>query len=543
MSATVREILNGAAITLGTTITITDINKITQVIVASKIQKKDFSTTTLKKLLKRCETEPTEAQITQLFENADKAFGELKALKREERLEIAKTKITIERPPYVVEMFDEDGMPTGIFTLDYIKYSDYLHKEKHIYNLLNTLFVYTEEKHTYREHVNEIQTHTRDIFKTFNLGGKLLDIEREVNAHVKSMGCVREYPFIGRYETVHVKNGALNLSTGILSEPTPEHMYDYRIETDYRKFPDGTPELDAFLELYKIREPIDILAKVLWQRAYHDTLKELVVFVGPKDCGKTTLAEFVQATLDGDLYGKNNVGRILLHELLQRFGYANLEGKLMNLGDDLPDMFVKNSGRINEIVGSVNRHIEKKGKDGYDAITTAYYVFTTNNLPPLDDDDNAIWSKIRIVVADTPVIGEKIPRTELFTQLLREQLLYRAIERAMGYTKKPYVKDQSVDFVRALWHESTLDVDAFLLEATEFDTSKFISLGEIKEHYERWCVMRGKKLHIKYLNKKLQSYITRRSMANGYTIRIKPLSEWNLKQEFAWKSGQQSMKF
>lgn len=339
------------------------------------------------------------------------------------------------------------------------------------------------------------------------------------------MGSVRDYPFVGRYGTIHVKNGSLDLTTGDITEPTSEHMYDYRIETEYKKFPGGTPELDEFLSVYGINEPIDILAKVIWQRAFHDTLKELTVLVGPKDCGKTTLVEFVQATLDGNMSGKNNVSRTLLHDILQRFGFASLEGKLMNFGDDLPDMFVKNSSRINEMVGSVNRNIEKKGRDGYDAVITAYYVFTTNNLPPLDDDDNAIWGKIRVVNVNKQLDIPAKPRSELFTQLICEQLLYRAVEKAKGYAKTPYVKEQSVSEVRRLWHESTLDVEAFLREATKHDESMFVSLESIREHYDHWCDLNKKIKHVKYLAKKLQPFLIRRSMSNGYCIRLLQLQQ------------------
>ncbi len=520
MSKLEQTIIDGAATTQGTTYPITDLNKITQVMIACKILGKEFTGAALRKLLKRYEGEPTEEEIAKLYAAADDGFTELKHLKREEKINLVKKSIPDELPSYVVECIDEDGEPTGNYTIDYIKYSDFLNRDLHIHNLSKTLFVYDKCTHTHREHVNQVETHCRDTFKQFSIVGKLTDAEREIVAHVRSMGCVAKYPFVGKFGTIHVLNGCLNLDTGELSEPSSDSLYDYRIETAYKQFPNGTPELDAFLNLYGTREPVDILAKTIWQRAYHDTLKELTIFVGPRDCGKTTLVELIQATLDGDLKSRNNVSRTLLQDLLQRFGYADLEGRLLNFGDDLPDMFVKNAGRINELVGSVVRHIEKKGIDGYDAVVTAYYVFTTNNLPPLDDDDNAIWSKIRLVQFDKEITGDKTPRTELFTQIIKEQLLYRAIEKALSYRAKPYVKDQSPEYVRKLWHESSTDVDAFLREVTEFDPASFTPLDKIKEHYEKWCISNSRRLHIKYLNKKLQPYFRRQNTSNGYTLKL-----------------------
>jgi phage/plasmid-associated DNA primase len=187
-------------------------------------------------------------------------------------------------------------------------------------------------------------------------------------------------------------------------------------------------------------------------------------------------------------------------------------------------MFIKNSGRVNELVGSVVRHIEKKGIDGYDAIVTSYYLFTANNLPPLDDDDNVIWGKIHLVQFDTPLAVTRVPRTKLFSEILREQLLYRAVEKALQYRRSPYVNLQSPEDVRRIWHESSTDVDAFLIECTEYDVSMFTRLEDIKTHYEVWCQVHSKKRHMKYLSKKLQPFFSRRSAGNGYSIRLLEIS-------------------
>ena len=319
-----------------------------------------------------------------------------------------------DQPTYIYEgkitTGKDKGKPDGTYHIDYMAYSDFLKSIYHIYNFKKNLFIYDGERGVYKYHTNEIGTHTRDTVKKYMVSDRLTAAERETITHVKNMGCVDSYPFIGTFGTIHVLNGSLCLDTGVITPTTPDMLYDYRIETEYKQFPDGTPELDAFLSQYGTREPINVLAKCIWQRAHHDTLKEITVFYGPKDSGKTTLAELVQATMDGDSISRKNVSRTLLHELLQRFGYADLEGKLLNYGDDLPDMFIKNSGRLNSLVGSVNQHVEKKGLDGYDAIITAYYLFSANNLPPLDDDDSVIWAKIHLVEFFKPISSERVVR-------------------------------------------------------------------------------------------------------------------------------------
>ena len=423
-------------------------------------------------------------------------------------------------PEYVYSVADKAGALT--YHIDYMRYSDFLNSVFSIHNLKKTLFIYDAERGFFKVHTNEIETHVRETIKKHSLSDRLTTAIREVVSHVRSMGCVDKYPFIGPFGEINVKNGSLNLETGVLTPATPQMLYNYRIETPYRKF-DETKELFEFLDQYGSREPIAVLAKAIWQRAYHDTLKEITIFYGPKDAGKTTCAELIQATCDGDLTSKSNVSRSLLHELLQRFGTADLEGKLVNYGDDLPDMFVKNSGRINSLVGSVNQHIEKKGIDGFDAVVTAYYLFSANNLPPLDDDDSVIWGKIHLVNYDKVITTARIPREKLFSQLIKEQLLFRAVQMALTWRESPYRNDQEADWVREKWHEASTDVDAFLIECVEYDPFGSCSLDEIKACYEIWCANNGKQRHVKYLNKKVQPSIRRESGRNVYTVKVAKL--------------------
>lgn len=486
------------------------ISKLSTVHTAGMISKKPLTPGAIRKLLKRMNVEATDKQLAQALETAKKAFAALRKQKKEEI-----EKLSGELPEYL--WFNDDG----VLQFDYIKYTDHLHRDLHVHNFMKNLFIYDEKTKVYKNHINQIETHVRETVKKHNIPGRLVSIEQEVTAHMKSMGCTGEYPFVGKFGTIHVLNGSLDLDTGIITPTNHAMLYDYRIETEYKPFPDGTPELDAFLEQYGTTEPIDVLAKVLWQRAYHDTLKELTVFYGPKDCGKTTLAELIQVTLEGGMTSRNNVSRTLLHELLQRFGYSSLDGKLLNFGDDLPDMFIRNSGRMNELVGSVIRHIEKKGIDGYDALVTAYYLFTTNNLPPLDDDDNAIWGKIHLVECTNVVTKSRVPRIQLFTETIREQLLFRAVEKALSYKTTPYVNTQTPDWVREKWHESGTNVDAFLVEAIEVDTFGRTSLEEIKKAYEDWSIIREKTRYMKYLTKRLKPYFKKLTTGNVYTVKIK----------------------
>jgi len=426
------------------------------------------------------------------------------------------------RPDYIYDDIDDNGVIKATL-FKYGQYSDHLkYCEFHTVFFNKTLYIFDGDTSIFRPQTNEIQTHIRNTKIEWGITTGLKQAITEMLTHLTAMGSELQYPFTGTYGTIHVKNGSLDLSNGILTPTTPEMMYDYRIETDYKQFPDGTPDLDTFLNLYgQPTSLIEVIGKVIWQRAFHDTVKEMTIFYGKKDCGKTTLAELGEVTLAGSLDADTTVSRTKLGDLLQRFGMGDIAGKLMNLGDDLPDMFVKNSGRICLLVGSIKQSIERKGVDGFPAIANPLYLFTCNNLPPLDDDDNAIWGKIHLVLFDKEVPDKRIPRTELFTQTLKEQLLYRGIQKALEYQKNPYVNTQSPDEVRGEWQAATTDIDLFMVEGLNSDTTAGTRLDDIKTHYESWCAHKGKVRHMKYLNKKLQPYFRRQHMCNVYAVELK----------------------
>lgn len=426
-------------------------------------------------------------------------------------------------PTYIYEYLNEDGEPSGEYGIDYKLYSEHLHRELHTVNFKNNIYIYDNEMSIHRQQVNEIHTHARDTYIKYNVKGLLQSVVRETDAHIKSMGHCAEYPFVGAPGKLNVKNGIVDLITGELAEHDPNILFDYIISTPYKRF-EKTEELDTFLLQYGNDEVVLVLAKALWQRGFIDTLKEFTVFFGDRDCGKTTAAELIQSTIDGDLNSKRNTSRTLLNDMLQRFGYAGMENKIINIGDDLPDMFVKNTGRINELVGSVHHDIEKKGIDRYHGIVTAYHLFTTNNLPPLDDDDMVIWSKIRLVEFKKQFSRGSV-RENLYTELIKEQLLYRAIEKVRGWNTAPYKNNQSAEEVRRIWHEASSDVELFVADCIVYEPLQFVKLDEVKDHYEKWCRINNKRRHMKHLTKKLQTYLTRRAEGNGYMVKLGRIKE------------------
>ena len=412
---------------------------------------------------------------------------------------------------------DDEGNPSQRPSISHANILYHINRVWNPFFYGEELFIYDPELHYHRIDTGDV---VRNVMACVMANGHTIK-PTQVKAIVDQIvNHTAAYPFGGSIGTLNFANGVFNADTGEIKPHSKNNFFDYVVYTPYETFYE-TPELYEFMDAYGNREPIAVLAKALWQRCYLDTLKELTVFYGDKDTGKTTFAELIQSTLDGNLNCKANSSRVLLNELLQRFGMAGLEHKTINIGDDLPDTFIRNSGRINELVGSVHHNVEKKGIDHFATILPAYNVFTTNNLPPLDDDDLCIWSKIRLVVFRKKFIRGTV-RENLFTDTIKKQLLYRAVELMQSWKITPYKNDQNEEDVRTLWNEAATSTDTFVAECLSVDWTlqQPTHLTEIERVYGLWCIENRKPRYIKFLRRTIKPHLTRKSTGNGYNLKI-----------------------
>jgi putative DNA primase/helicase len=116
--------------------------------------------------------------------------------------------------------------------------------------------------------------------------------------------------------------------------------------------------------------------------------KTAFLFYGPKDTGKTTLINLLQA-----LVGSANYSNLSLQDLADRFRPAGLVGKLANFFDDLPNTPIRNTGPFKALTGRGTLTVERKYGTPYSVLPFARLVFTTNELPRSLDTSEAYFDR------------------------------------------------------------------------------------------------------------------------------------------------------
>lgn len=135
--------------------------------------------------------------------------------------------------------------------------------------------------------------------------------------------------------------------------------------------------------------------------------------------GKSTYIDMIRALL-----GDENVSAMDIASLGDKYGPAELTGKLANLGDDIPDEFLKGTelALFKKLVTGNKIKAERKYHDPFDFKPSATMVFSMNAMPRLADTTDGVFRRLAFVpfrrtfTPDQPDfdpdMGEKLATTE-----------------------------------------------------------------------------------------------------------------------------------
>lgn len=112
---------------------------------------------------------------------------------------------------------------------------------------------------------------------------------------------------------------------------------------------------------------------------------------GKASNGKSTYLNFLRAIL-----GSENVSSLDIATLGQRFQAGRVVGKLANLGDDIPDGFLKGDelATFKKLVTGDAIYTDVKGSDGFEFRPSATMVFSMNSVPRLGDTTDGIFRRL-----------------------------------------------------------------------------------------------------------------------------------------------------
>ena len=319
-------------------------------------------------------------------------------------------------------------------------------------------------------------------------------------------GSIKVNPYI-----INLKNTRLDIRSGKCLEFDPNIIEFGRIPITYD--PSAyCADLDKMLSRVFLgdREIIDLFGEMLGAVLLkHSRYQKAFLFTGKGSNGKSTILDLIKKFLD-----LNNYSTCSLEEVTARFNKILLEHKYANIGDDIDNVTMKDTGMLKKMIAGNSITVENKGEQAYTTDLYATHIYSANEIPRSFDKTDGFYRRWIIIpfnakfsVEDEdydPMIYDKITTDTALSYLLN--IAINGAQRLMKngkFTEPDSVREALENYksenstVLSWIDDKCLDMEYFLDNSTD----------KIYSDFTDWCKLSGiKSANItgkKTLNKEL----------------------------------------
>lgn len=271
----------------------------------------------------------------------------------------------------------------------------------------------------------------------------------EVVSYISDMKEVRRGSIKVNPYVINLENTRFNIKTGECLAFDPEVIEFDRIPVTYD--PSAyCADLDKMLNRVFLgdREVINLFEEMLGAVLLkHNRYQKAFLFCGKGSNGKSTILDLIKTFL-----GSSNYATLSLEEVTGRFNKILLEHKLANIGDDIDNVTIKDTGTLKKMIAGNAITVEDKGEKGYTLELYATHIYSANEIPRSFDKTDGFYRRWLIIpfnakfsVTDEdydPMIADKITTPTAISYLLN--LAIRGAQRLMRtghFTEPQSVKD------------------------------------------------------------------------------------------------------
>lgn len=361
-------------------------------------------------------------------------------------------------------------------------FGDYLIRKYNIIKIEKRLYMYKDGSYISCE--DALGTIIVNLIPNLSMNKK-----REVKDYIKDK--CEEKEEAPEY-IICVKNGLINVKTLEFKSHTPDVVIRNKIDIDYYE-QTKNEEIDTIMNNLAVgdKDIVQLLYEMIGYCIYRGMpFQKVFILVGNGANGKSTLLNMVTKLL-----GEENVSHVDLKEIAgNRFGKAELYGKLANIADDCSSSYLEDTSVIKRITGETYTSIEFKGQNSFSTKINAKVILSYNTIPRMNDTTDGLTRRLVIIPLNAvfkkglpnydPFIGEKLKKKENLEYVLYKSI--HAINRVLKekeFTIPQQVKDETEEYVR-----ENNPVANFLYEVYQNDENEIgqIESTELFTAFEVW---------------------------------------------------------
>lgn len=306
----------------------------------------------------------------------------------------------------------------------------------------------------------------------------------------KSASDLKVNPYV-----INLKNTRLDIRSGECLEFTPEAIEFDRIPVTYD--PSAyCADLDKMLNRVFLgdREVINLFEEMLGATLLkHNRYQKAFLFYGSGSNGKSTILDLIKTFL-----GPRNYSAIALEKVTDRFNTAELENRLANIGDDVDNVTLKDTGTLKKLFSGNAIMVERKGERPYTIEPYATHIYSCNAIPRSFDKSDGFYRRWLLIPFNArfsaddedydPMIADKITSSTALSYLLNIGI--RGAQRLIrkGHFTEPQVVIDALEAYKAdnstvlSWIE-----DKELTEDYFLDKPRDVTYSEFSD----WCKISG----------------------------------------------------
>lgn len=247
----------------------------------------------------------------------------------------------------------------------------------------------------------------------------------EVLAYIKIKTHVNAKDLKVNPYVINLKNTRLDIRSSECLEFTPDAIEFDRIPVVYD--PSAyCADLDKMLNRVFLgdREVINLFEEMLGACLLkHNRYQKAFLFYGNGSNGKSTILDLIKTFLGG-----RNYAAIALEKVTDRFNTAELENKLANIGDDVDNVTLKDTGTLKKLFSGNAIMVERKGERPYTIEPYATHIYSCNTIPRSFDKSDGFYRRWLLIPFNAkfsvndedydPMIGDKITEATALSYLL-----------------------------------------------------------------------------------------------------------------------------
>ena len=310
-----------------------------------------------------------------------------------------------------------------------------------------------------------------------------------IKTHING-GDIKVNPYV-----INLKNTRYDIRSGKCLEFTPDAIEFDRIPVTYD--PSAyCSDLDKMLNRVFLgdREVINLFEEMIGACLLkHNRYQKAFMLYGSGSNGKSTILNLVKKFL-----GSRNYSSIALEKVTDRFNVAELENRLANIGDDIDNVVIKDTGTLKKLFAGNSIQVERKGERPFTIEPYATHIYSANNIPRSFDKSDGFYRRWLFIPFNAkfssedpdydPLIEDKITTDNALSYLLNIGI--RGANRLMkkGHFTEPETVKEALEAYKAdnsttlSWIEDKgLDMDYFLETSTDKAYSDF----------NDWCKLSG----------------------------------------------------